>query len=211
MARWLSRDPIGENGGINLLCILGNNVIYRIDYLGRDEVLIFDGNDPGGPGRAGGQQHTDHAKSWKGESSDRHIINAKDYCDATHQLASVFAKIAKDGGKITQIRLLDHGVPGSQSMGNSEGSYINEISMENDAVASALTQFLDKQGTLMFCGCSVAGSKDAEEWVRQLAKKLNRKIIAFKDPTFWGNGRGWPNIPGFVPPPAPREILAPAQ
>jgi hypothetical protein len=32
--RWLSRDPIGENGGINLYGMVGNNPINQWDYLG---------------------------------------------------------------------------------------------------------------------------------------------------------------------------------
>jgi len=32
--RWLSRDPIGERGGMNLYAFVGNNPVGRIDYLG---------------------------------------------------------------------------------------------------------------------------------------------------------------------------------
>lgn len=34
--RWLSRDPIGEKGGVNLYGMVGNNPISRWDYLGLD-------------------------------------------------------------------------------------------------------------------------------------------------------------------------------
>jgi uncharacterized protein RhaS with RHS repeats len=34
--RWLSRDPIGENGGLNLYGMVGNDPISRWDYLGLD-------------------------------------------------------------------------------------------------------------------------------------------------------------------------------
>jgi RHS repeat-associated protein len=45
LGRWLSRDPIEEEGGQNLYAIAGNNVIVRTDYLG-----LF---GPMHPGRAG--------------------------------------------------------------------------------------------------------------------------------------------------------------
>ena len=32
--RWLSRDPIGERGGINLYTFVQNNGVARFDYLG---------------------------------------------------------------------------------------------------------------------------------------------------------------------------------
>ena len=34
LGRWLSRDPIGENGGWNLYVMVGNNPVGRWDYLG---------------------------------------------------------------------------------------------------------------------------------------------------------------------------------
>jgi RHS repeat-associated protein len=34
MARWINRDPIGEEGGANLYGMLKNNTIAKIDYLG---------------------------------------------------------------------------------------------------------------------------------------------------------------------------------
>lgn len=37
LGRWISRDPIGEHGGVNLYQMVGNNVVNRIDYLGLAE------------------------------------------------------------------------------------------------------------------------------------------------------------------------------
>lgn len=38
--RWISRDPLGERGGINLYDYVGNNPIIRIDPLGLWQVSI---------------------------------------------------------------------------------------------------------------------------------------------------------------------------
>jgi len=35
MGRWISRDPIGEEGGYNLSAIINNNAINLVDYLGQ--------------------------------------------------------------------------------------------------------------------------------------------------------------------------------
>jgi len=40
-ARWLSRDPIGENGGINLYGYVGNDPIYWVDGLGLSAVINY--------------------------------------------------------------------------------------------------------------------------------------------------------------------------
>ena len=34
LGRWLSRDPIGEDGGLNLYAYVGNNPLNRVDFLG---------------------------------------------------------------------------------------------------------------------------------------------------------------------------------
>ena len=46
--RWLNRDPIAENGGINLYQFAGNNPINKADSLGLADHIwdIHDENDP---------------------------------------------------------------------------------------------------------------------------------------------------------------------
>jgi len=34
VGRWINRDPIGENGGANLYCFVGNSAIAKCDYIG---------------------------------------------------------------------------------------------------------------------------------------------------------------------------------
>ena len=55
LGRFLSRDPIEEQGGLNLYCFVGNMLIKFIDYLGlafRDETLWYRQNESifSGPG-----------------------------------------------------------------------------------------------------------------------------------------------------------------
>jgi hypothetical protein len=42
MGRWLSRDPIGEKGGVNILAFVDNSVTFAIDPVGLDK-YVFDG------------------------------------------------------------------------------------------------------------------------------------------------------------------------
>ena len=43
MGRWVSRDPVEENGGANLYVLIGNQTISRLDYLG---LLTATGGSP---------------------------------------------------------------------------------------------------------------------------------------------------------------------
>ena len=45
--RWLSRDPIGENGGINLYGYVGNSPVNLWDALGLEKVCHYDGRTQG--------------------------------------------------------------------------------------------------------------------------------------------------------------------
>ena len=39
LMRWITRDPIGEEGGVNLYAMCGNNAICGIDFLGRFKIV----------------------------------------------------------------------------------------------------------------------------------------------------------------------------
>lgn len=42
MGRWVNRDPIGEQGGINLYGMVGNDVVNNWDYLGLEKQVEID-------------------------------------------------------------------------------------------------------------------------------------------------------------------------
>lgn len=48
LGRWLSRDPIGEIGGINLYTFVANAILNRVDYLGRQPLDVDTRLNPNG-------------------------------------------------------------------------------------------------------------------------------------------------------------------
>ena len=72
MGRWVSRDPIGERGGVNLLVMLSNGCVTRIDVLGNIE---YPPTSPGGgrlrPGTGNGKPPTDCVEHACGQPEDK--------------------------------------------------------------------------------------------------------------------------------------------
>src|SRR5438128_8789164 len=50
LGRWLSRDPIGEAGGLNLYGYVQNNSVNLWDPLGLDAIVLNDSNGAGAQG-----------------------------------------------------------------------------------------------------------------------------------------------------------------
>lgn len=46
LGRWISRDPIAEDGGINLYAYVGNHTLVAIDPLGREGINLYPPKDP---------------------------------------------------------------------------------------------------------------------------------------------------------------------
>lgn len=84
-AKWLSRDPVEERGGLNLYATCGNNPLGEIDVLGRMGVIIFSEFDvpasqfpPGDGGdtipKFSGWGQTKKCDTSKGELADYDLI-----------------------------------------------------------------------------------------------------------------------------------------
>jgi RHS repeat-associated protein len=88
--RWLSADPIGESGGMNLYGYVGGNPIGAIDNLGLDIYVIYDESSP----TAGGYGH---AAMITGQSGGQHLLQsfgaAQGGCSGSSEGNELFEKL----------------------------------------------------------------------------------------------------------------------
>ncbi len=68
LGRWLSRDPIEEQGGLNLYCFLVNNPILYFDYLGKSMIA------PGARDRDPKSDEVD--REWKYKAAIKELLSA---------------------------------------------------------------------------------------------------------------------------------------
>lgn len=114
--RWPSRDPIGENGGLNLYGFVGNDGVNKTDVLGKEYFLASSGPQYGGPGATkqfwigvvGCGEHKDKVTIDSGTSSKVYKDGKEDDCCSGHQrippsgdMVVTFKIIIKDDTTIT--------------------------------------------------------------------------------------------------------------
>jgi RHS repeat-associated protein len=106
--RWLSRDPIGEKGGINLYGFVGNNALNKWDvlglsgtqYVGCCQIKIFAGHGLG----------------------DRHFVDPFDpYNSELKDIKSL--QIAQEDKNLVPWRVFGHPISGATVIGCNTGRY----------------------------------------------------------------------------------------
>ena len=111
--RWLSRDPIGERGGLNLYGFVGNHPVGRIDFLGLDTYIIVIGKDKD---KAKGGLQDKFNKS--GELQEAAIRKRAEFSSADDKIvkltsgkASDFIDSLKANERIVEVIFFSHGAP----------------------------------------------------------------------------------------------------
>jgi RHS repeat-associated protein len=102
LARWISRDPIGENGGINLFAFVENNPVSRVDPLGTEEVPVGEGEVtlPGALGDAqAAAQELENINALEGMAGESDaVLNEFNNIDEVIQEAGPFKRLS--GGEL---------------------------------------------------------------------------------------------------------------
>ena len=164
-AKWLSRDPIGENGGINLYGYVGNGPMRNVDPYGLDPsdttASLYNGADRAFYDLANGS----HFKAAAEKSS----------CKVTVEFSKsgweqVYNERMNHYGDQTTLMLFDHGTPGEQSMRH------KSIYNEEDKIFDTLLKGRNIKHLWLF-GCNLAAGSGSA-WLQRLANKYDVTVHA---------------------------------
>jgi len=114
--RWLSRDPIGERGGLNVFQFSRNNPSKFVDKNGLVIVVITPQPQPddGAGGHHEGQR-IDPAKEWEKSDPNHQLFIVDSISDAN-------AKLRTCKGCIEKLNVQGHGAPGYQDVAAEDGT-----------------------------------------------------------------------------------------
>jgi RHS repeat-associated protein len=149
LGRWISRDPIAEDGGINLYGYVGNGVMVAVDPLGLVKLIFFDPNHKRRDNLANGSDLTNAANTRDGIRLPMSSLQ---------QVHDTMKKIHDSGVPIDGVEFWDHGSPNQQEMGDI-GWSPTQILLDP---FMGIANFIEPGGTVDFRGCSVLPSEPGE-------------------------------------------------
>ncbi len=170
LSRWLNRDPIEEEGGVNLYAFCGNNGVCAVDALGLFVLNIFSDNSSFGD-----------AELWEAISQ---IDGSKTIsgCTSKSQLFKILEdEVRNHGGElITELNLSGHGISNGSGVSFLDNSPFDLGKLSEDEIQK-LKSFLGQYGKITLWSCDSAKSKQQCRRLDDAAKKLYVEIHAKDD------------------------------
>ena len=201
LGRFISRDPIDYDGGMNLYEYVGGGAVDAVDPSGNIDlglaqaareqrernartgypkdvsVALYDNSDPGIAGDTLGR----FAKGEDYEATARNFFDIPiDISGDYHEAAQELMKLCQDKSiRIVQLAIIDHGSIGMQQLGKA-------YNFDNPCWVRAVKECLASDGELLYLGCNVGdvpahtrGRKDMLKALRDQAKLFQRQITAY--------------------------------
>lgn len=182
-ACWISRDPIGESGGLNLYAYVHNRPLTAIDPLGWRWLSFFDPSEP--PVMAASQYSGALYDSQMNNSGDEY--GARAMADV-QDLINALAQEVRQHGLLDGVTINDHGAPWAVGTGDDHAGdpVPNGQGAPNvytpDEVAGIVGPFLKPGGTLEFNNCNIVGNFHADDHHGGgLNEKLDKKAQELAD------------------------------
>jgi hypothetical protein len=193
--RWLSRDPIGEQGGLNLYGFVGNDSMDRVDVLGLE--VSIDPSDPKHPsGRCTmSQTCRDNIRlllALLGSASQR---LATDF-------TSAYLKLAKDKTPIPPDQIYNPNVTDYRtSWNNHVQELVNTLARATECVTVIGAQKKDGQ-----CGCCKWFDDKRLRWRGQEVERLKRQVPNAINRWYWITDGAGTFVEVSVSPPNPAAV-----
>jgi RHS repeat-associated protein len=168
LGRWLSPDPIGLEGGLNLYEFCANNPVNFTDTSGLWSVgvTVYNGSDPLGPHFAQGARWMSYFNYDMG--NDQSLRGAIDY----------LRRIKKLGFTISRFSIVDHGLMSSRT-GEILGQRYNDVALRflpgYSEDMCELGCLLDEHAVIHLMGCRVGGNAQI---VQDYANASGRRVTA---------------------------------
>ena len=173
MGRWINRDPLGEEGGVNLYGFVGNNPVNSVDIYGLDALYLV-GRNKNEP-----SFFLDHALHYAAEyekqtGKNAYVVEVRSYDDITSALQHY-----KD---IDHLEYVGHGGPGKL--------YVSDTSVTTTQIGNLPTGNVQAGADICVTACQSADTEKGSGSVSlAFAKRFKTKVVGYKGGVSFG-----PNI-----------------
>ena len=161
LMRWITRDPIGEEGGVNLYAMCGNNSVAQFDVFGLYELTIISDDTV-----------ESDALMWYLHSNVGNVIRSNIH-SREHLLNVIRRENARHSSLVTVLNLSGHGLEFGSGV-----SFLNSPGFDVGESYNALRLLLARGATIRIWSCEAASTYKKCSGLKNAAEALDVAIYA---------------------------------
>ena len=165
LCRWLTRDPIEEEGGVNLYGFCGNGPAYKVDYRGMFEMTLISDDTP----------NCDvlywYLCGGTGNRIKSNLHSTSDMIDAIEK------QILRENSLITVLNVSGHGLGLGAGVSFSNGESFDLLNQKN-GLRTSLSAYLAPNAVIKIWSCEAASTSAKCRSLQSVANDLNVEIYA---------------------------------